>query len=146
MLCPLQDIVCNFILIFIYFNFFNPDHYCVRTDYPLVNIYFLNTNINGNYLVSSNPSFTWRLGRYGEEGGDSQSSSARYWIDIHPEGDPWDDNKENGWQVTLYQVEPHRTTQMELRYQTAVITWNKICSSQNYVCLNNYHCLKLKTT
>jgi len=91
-------------------------------------------------------SFTWRLGRYCEKGGDSQSSSAGYWIDIHPEGDPWDYDYENGWQVALYQVEPHWTTQVELRYQTAVVTWNRVSWSQNYVCLNNFHSLKLSTT
>jgi hypothetical protein len=65
---------------------------------------------------------TWWLGGHCKKGRDSKSGSTRYWIHIHPEGDPGYDYYEHGWQVALYQVEANRATQVELCYQTAVVT------------------------
>ena len=68
---------------------------------------------------------TGRLAGDGEESGDAERGPARDGVDVHPEGDPRDNHDQDGGDVRLDHVEPHRTTQVKLGHQAAVITCKK---------------------
>ncbi len=65
---------------------------------------------------------TWCLAWYCEQRGDSQRGPSRHRVHVHPEGDPGDDDDEDGGQVRLDQVEAQRAAQVELGQQTTVVT------------------------
>ncbi len=67
--------------------------------------------------------FTWGFTRHGEKGGDPESRSSGHRVDVHPEGDPGDDDNEDGGQVGLDHVKAQRPFQVEFGKQAAVVAW-----------------------
>ena len=65
---------------------------------------------------------TWRLRGDCQKSRDSEGSSSWHWVHVHPERHPGDDHNKNGRQIALNQVETNRSAQVELGYQTTVIT------------------------
>ena len=68
---------------------------------------------------------TWGFTGHCEKGGDAQGRSSGHRVDVHPEGDPGDDDDEDGGQVGLDHVKAQRPFQVQLGEQAAVVTWKK---------------------
>ena len=66
--------------------------------------------------------FTGRLAGDCEEGGDTERGPARDGVDVHPKGDPRDDDDQDRGDVRLHHVEAHGTTQVKLGHEAAVIS------------------------